>query len=61
MFGGEGRAELNEEAAWSAFCEWLDQQVFGTPGDWHTLSGPERCERVMDELELLGLPYARPW
>jgi len=49
------------EAAWATFYDWLDQQVFGTPGDWHTLSGPQRFERVMDELRILGLPLAAPW
>lgn len=58
--GGQG-GEFEAEATWNTFYEWLDQQVFGDPGDWHTLTGPQRFERVMDELELLGLPIARPW
>jgi len=61
MMGGEGGGEFDADAAWATFYEWLDQQVFGTPGDWHTLSGPQRFERVMDELRILGLPLAAPW
>jgi len=61
MMGGEGGGEFDADAAWATFYDWLDQQVFGTPGDWHTLSGPQRFERVMDELRILGLPLAAPW
>lgn len=57
MMGGE----FDAEAAWEAFFEWYEAQVFGDPGDWHALNGPQRFERVMTEIELLGLPYARPW
>lgn len=59
--GGEGGGEFDEAAAWDAFYEWYNEQCFGDPGDWGTLGGPERFERVMDELELLGLPIAAPW
>lgn len=58
---GEGGGEIDTEAAWEDFYEWYFEQMYGTPGDWDTLTGPERFERVMDELELLGLPYAAPW
>jgi len=61
MMGGEGGGEFDADAAWATFYDWLDQQVFGTPGDWHTLTGPQRFERVMDELRILGLPLAAPW
>jgi len=60
MMGGEG-GEFDADAAWATFYDWLDEQVFGTPGDWHTLTGPQRFERVMDELRILGLPLAAPW
>lgn len=61
MSGGEGGGEFDEAAAWNLFYEWYEQQVFGEESDWHTLNGPHRFDRIMDELVLLGLPYARPW
>jgi len=60
--GGEGEgSEFDEAAAWELFYEWYDDQVFGEGSDWGTLSGSERFHRIMDEIELLGLPYAAPW
>jgi len=35
--------------------------VFGEESDWGTLSGSERFHRIMDEIEVLELPYAAPW
>lgn len=61
MSGGAGGGEFNEQAAWELFYEWFDEQVLGEESDWPTLTGSQRFERVMDELALLGLPYARPW
>jgi len=66
FMGGGGESmmsggEFDEAAAWELFFEWYEEQVFGDPGDWHTLTGSQRFERVMDELNLLGLPYAAPW
>lgn len=55
--GGEGGGEFDEEAAWEAFFEWYDEEVLGEESDWGTFSGSERFHRVMDELQLLGLPY----
>lgn len=60
--GGEGEgAEFDEAAAWELFFIWYDDQVFGEESDWGTLSGFERFNRIMDEIVLLGLPYAAPW
>lgn len=59
MMGGAG--EFDSEAAWDAFYSWMDEQVSGTPGDWGSLTGPQRFERVMDELRILELPLAAPW
>lgn len=61
MSGGEGGGEYDAEAAWAAFYDWYEVQVFGEESDWHTLTGSQRFERIMNELEFLGLPYARPW
>jgi len=61
MSGGEGGGEFDEAAAWELFYEWYDEQVFGEESDWGTLSGSGRFHRIMDEIELLGLPYAAPW
>lgn len=66
MFGGGsslmgGEDELDADAAWEAFFVWMDDQVNGTPGDWGSLTGPQRFERIMDELRILGLPLAAPW
>ena len=60
--GGEGEgAGFDEAAAWELFYEWYDEEVSSAESDWGTLSGSERFHRVMDELQLLGLPYAAPW
>jgi len=62
MGGGEGEgSEFDEAAAWELFFEWYNEQVFGEESDWGTLSGSQRFHRIMDELQLLGLPYAAPW
>jgi len=61
MSGGEGGGEYDAEAAWAAFYESYEGQVFGEETDWHTLTGSQRFERIMNELEFLRLPYARPW
>jgi len=64
MMSGAGEGEgagVDEEAAWELFFEWYDEQALGAESDWPTLSGSERFHRVMDELQLLGLPYAAPW
>ncbi len=57
----EGGSEFDDDAAWEAFYMWYDEQMNGTPGDWNTLTGPERFDRVMDELAILGLPLESPW
>lgn len=66
LFGGDGNMmggedEFDADAAWEVFYVWMDEQLNGDPGDWHTLSGPQRFERVINELRILGLPLAAPW
>jgi len=61
MSGGEDGGAYDAEAAWAAFYEWYEGQVFSEESDWPTLTGSQRFDRVINELEFLGLPYARPW
>ena len=60
--GGEGEGTgFDEAAAWEIFFEWYDEQALHERSDWGTLSGSGRFHRIMDELQLLGLPFAAPW